>query len=153
MLVFLLLGAPIAMLNEVNHIAVLLLLHGAELYGFASATTLRTLVPVFLDLHGYGVDVAAIFWGLWLFPMGYLVLKSAFLPQAMRIAGILLMTMGCFGYLIQTFAALLFPHAEVNVVLFTGWVEVFLPLWLLIKGVDGERWAQLDRESACGGLR
>ena len=45
-----------------------------------------------------------------------------------------------FGYLIDSFAALLFPTLNVNIVLFTGWVEVVFALWLLIKGVNVEQW-------------
>jgi hypothetical protein len=79
-----------------------------------------------------------------LFPMGYLVFKSGFLP---RILGILLM-IGCVGYLIQSFAAFLLPNLEVNIALFTFWGEVLFPLWLVIKGVNVEQWEKRARESA-----
>ncbi|MEP0713279.1 MAG: DUF4386 domain-containing protein [Algoriphagus sp.] len=48
----------------------------------------------------------ASFWVLWLFPFGYLVYKSDFLP---RFFGILLMA-GCFGYLISFFGEYDYPH-------------------------------------------
>jgi hypothetical protein len=128
MVIFIFLGVPIAMLNELNHVAILLVLDNTN-----ALTPFSTdLVPFFFDLHEYGVHIAGIFWGLWLFPMGYLVFKSGFLP---RIIGILLM-IGCFGYLIDSFATLLFPDAGVEIAGFTFWGEILLPLWLLIKGVD-----------------
>ncbi len=39
--------------------------------------------------------MVSIFWGLWLFPFGYLVYKSGYIP---KLFGVLLM-LGCFGYL------------------------------------------------------
>jgi hypothetical protein len=138
MVIFLLLGVPIAMLNELNQFAVLLLLHGANYLTAFTAEQLRALVPLFLDLHKLGISIAGIFWGLWLFPMGYLVFRSGYIP---RILGVLLM-IGCFGYLIDSFAAFLLPNSPVSVAMFTFWGEVLLPLWLLVKGVNVERWTK-----------
>ena len=138
MVIFILLGIPIAMLNELNHLAVLLLMSGADYRAGFTADQVQALVPLFLDLHQLGLNIAGIFWGLWLFPMGYLVFKSGFLPQ---ILGVLLI-ISCAGYLIESFAAFLFPSFDVNIALFTFWGEVLFPLWLLIKGVNVERWKQ-----------
>jgi hypothetical protein len=144
MVMFLLLGVPIAMLNEVNQFAVILLSSGADSLRVFTASQLHALILLFLDLHNYGIDIAGIFWGLWLFPMGYLVFKSGFLP---RILGILLM-IGCAGYLVQSFAAFLFPGFAVNIALFTFWGEVLFPLWLVIKGVNVEQWQKRALEAA-----
>jgi hypothetical protein len=38
--------------------------------------------------------------------------------------------------------------ARVNIALFTSWGELFLALWLLIKGVNVEQWKKRARESA-----
>lgn len=138
MAIFILLGAPIAMLNELNQLAALLLLRSADALTVFTAGQLQALVSVFLNLHQLGISIAGIFWGLWLFPMGYLVFKSGFLP---RILGILLI-IGCIGYLIESIAAILFPNFEANIALFTFWGEVLFPLWLVIKGVNVERWKE-----------
>jgi hypothetical protein len=136
MVIFILLGVPIAMLNELNQLAVLVVLHGeSTLTGFTPGQ-LQAFVPLLLNLHQLGISIAGIFWGLWLFPMGYLVIKSGFLP---RFIGILLIV-GCLGYLVDSFAAFLFPGLGVNIAMFTFWGEVILPLWLLIKGVNVEQW-------------
>ena len=142
MVIFLLLGVPIAMLNELNQFAVLLLSSSADSQRVFTADQLHALVLLFTNLHDNGINIAGIFWGLWLFPMGYLVFKSGFLP---RILGILLM-IGCVGYLIQSFAAFLLPNLAVNIALFTFWGEVLFPLWLLIKGVNVEQWEKRARE-------
>lgn len=144
MVMFLLLGVPIAMLNELNQFAVLLLLQGTNYLTAFTAGQLQALVPLFLDLHQFGISIAGIFWGLWLFPMGYLVFKSGFLP---RILGVLLI-IGCFGYLIDSFAVFLLPNYKASIALFTFWGEVLLPLWLLIKGVNVEQWEKRALESA-----
>ncbi len=128
MVVFILLGAPIAMLNELNQFAVLFLVHSAN----TAVDKLQTILPLLLNLHQLGISIAGIFWGLWLFPMGYLVFKSGFLP---KVLGILLI-IGCIGYLVDSFAAFLVPNLGVNIAIFTFWGEVLFPLWLLIKGVQ-----------------
>ena len=121
MVIFLLVAVPIAFINELNHVAVLQLLHSSN----------HKLVALFLDLHNGGIYIAQVFWGLWLLPMGYLVYKSVFLP---KLIGILLM-IGCFGYLADTSMYFLFPHLDITVSEFTFVGELIFPLWLLIKGV------------------
>jgi hypothetical protein len=128
MVIFSLLAVPIAMLSEINKAAVLLLLNDAD--------PSLSLVALFLDLHEVGIQIASIFWGLWLFPMGYLVFKSNYLPQ---IIGVLLM-IGCVGYLVDSLAFFLFPDFGMTFSQFTFIGELVLPLWLLIKGVNVEQW-------------
>jgi len=128
-----LVGIPIVMLNEINQLVIPFLLGQAHLTGFTT-DQLDALVSIFLNLHSDGINIAGIFWGLWLFPMGYLVFKSGFLP---RIIGLLLM-IGCCGYLAQTFAA--FLNVDLNIIVFTSWGELALALWLLIRGVNVEQW-------------
>ena len=147
MVIFILIGAPIAMLNELNRFIALLLLSGANYLTVFTADQLQALVPLFLDLHEHGITIAGIFWSLWLFPMGYLVFKSGFLP---RILGVLLIIAG-FGYLIDSFAVFLLPNLYATIsqfILFTTYGELLFPLWLLIKGVNVEQWEKRALESA-----
>ena len=144
MVVFALAAVPIAMLNELNHFAVLLLLSGADYLTLFGANQLHSQVMLFLDLHEHGIFIAQLFWGLWLFPMGYLVFKSGFLPGFI---GVLLM-IGCFGYLIDSVIFFLFPDVDVTLSSFTFIGELLLPLWLVIKGVDVEQWKKRALEAA-----
>ena len=144
MVIFTLVAVPIAMLNELNKIAVLLLLSGAEYLTIFTTSQLQALVPVFLDLHEYGIQIAGIFWGLWLLPMGYLVFKSNYIP---KIIGVLLM-IGCLGYLMDFFIFFLFPSVDVVISEFTFLGEVLMVFWLLIKGVNVEQWEKRVLESA-----
>ena len=144
MVVFLLVAVPLAMLNEINHFAALLLLSGADYLAVFDTEQLHAQVMVFLELHNHGILIASLFWGLWLFPMGYLVLTSGFLP---RILGVVLM-IACFGYLIDFLTTSLLPNFDVTIGQFTGWGEILFPLWLLIKGVNVEQWEKRALESA-----
>ncbi len=144
MVIFALAALPIAMLNELNHFAVLLLLNGTDYLKVFSVNQLYSQVMFFLDLSHYGAFIAAIFWGLWLLPMGYLVFKSGFLP---RIIGILLIIAG-FGYVIDSIALFLLPDLNIDISQFTFIGELLMLLWLLIKGVNVEQWEKRALESA-----
>ena len=139
-----LVGVPIAMLNELNQVASLHLSSGADYLAAFAPDQLQALVPLFLDLHEQGVFIAQIFWGLWLFPLGYLVFRSGYIP---RILGILVIV-GGFGYLIDCLTIFLLPNLDLTISPFTFWGEVLLPLWFLIKGVNVEQWRKRVLESA-----
>jgi hypothetical protein len=144
MVIFLLLSIPVAVFNELNNLAVLLLLSGTASWNPFTADQLHALVPFFLDLHALGLNIAFLVGAPWPFAMGYLVIKSGFLP---RILGVLLIINGL-AYVIDSLAALLLPDVKVSLVMFTGWVEVVFALWLLIRGVNVARWDQRVREPA-----
>ena len=144
MVILILVGIPIAMLNTLNQFAALLLLSGADYLTVFGAGQLQALVPLFLDLHEHGIQIASIFWGLWLLPLGLLVYKSGFLP---RILGILLI-IGFLGYLIDFVTFFYFPNFDAPIVTLTSIGELLFPLWLLIKGVNVEEWEKRALESA-----
>lgn len=144
MVVLALVAVPIAFINELNHFSVLILLSGADYLTALEAHQLNAQVMLFLELHDHGIVIAQIFWGLWLFPFGYLVFKSGFLP---RILGVLLI-IGCLGYLIDFVTFVFFPDLDVTISQFTGIGELLLPLWLLVKGVNVEQWETRAFESA-----
>lgn len=144
MVVLFLVSVPIAMLNELNQFATLLLLSGADYLTMFTTDQLHALLPFFRDMHQHGMMIAYIFWGLWLLPLGYLVFKSGFLPKAL---GVLVM-IGCFGYLIDFVTFFLFPSLDLSVNMVTGYGELLLCLWLLVKGVDVKGWEQRALESA-----
>jgi hypothetical protein len=134
MLILVLVSVPVSFLNELNRIAALMLLSGSNFLSVFDQRQLDALVMAFLHLHGSGVLLAQIFWGLWLFPFGVLVFKSGFLP---RILGVLLM-IACCGYVASSFTSLLFPaygHIAFHfAAVFGGIGEGSTMLWLLIKG-------------------
>lgn len=99
------------------------------------------LVALFLDAYGAGFAIGIVFLIPHVFLLGYLVLVSGFLP---RLLGLLLLLAGC-CYLLDSVALLVMPgYAETPAVvaLLIAVAEIAFPLWLLIKGVDVERWQQ-----------
>jgi hypothetical protein len=144
MVVFILVAVPIAMLNELNQFAVLLLLNGSDSLAFFTTEQVHALVALFIDLREHGIFIAQIFWGLWLFPMGYLIIKSGFLP---KLIGALLIVAG-FGYLIDSFMVFFVPDFGITFSEFTFLGELLITLWLLIKGVNVEAWQKRALESA-----
>jgi hypothetical protein len=133
MLVLLLVSIPIAFLNELNSVAAVTLARGADFLSVFDEPQRIALMRLFLNLRGAGFDVAGIFWGLWLFPLGLLVYRSGFIPG---ILGALLMV-ACFAYLANSFTSLVLPQYERVV---SRWVspiqlvEMIFMLWLLIMG-------------------
>lgn len=125
-------GIAIAMLNEVHHGAVLMVLDGTN--------PAPDMVSLFLGMHSYGVYIVQIFWGLWLFPMGYLVFKSGFLP---KFIGVILMV-GCFGYLVDSVIFFINPDFPVTFSIYLFWGEIVITFWLLIRGVNAQKWEEAN---------
>jgi hypothetical protein len=88
-----------------------------------------------------------VFFSLHLGTLGYLVYRSGFIP---RILGIL-MIVSALGYVADSFTGFLVPqYADTLavVVIVTALIgELPLALWLLIKGVNVERWHQRAQAS------
>jgi len=146
MVILALVGVPIAMLNQINQSAALLLLSGAGYLKVFGADQIHAQVMFFLDLHKHGGLVGAIFWGLWLFPLGFLVFKSGFFP---KLLGVLLM-IGCLGWLMVPLQRFLFPsYGAMAYSRFAAHIaELSWTLWLLVMGVNVEQWKKRALESA-----
>src|SRR6266446_3414653 len=81
MVTLIVVSVPIAFLNELNSMAALVLVRGADFLSIFDKPQREALAMLFLRLHGQGFVVAEIFWGLWLFPLALLVYRSRFLPR------------------------------------------------------------------------
>jgi hypothetical protein len=128
-----LVSVPIVFVNVLNELAAMLLVSGSGFLDVFNRQQLDALALLFYRLHGQGLNLASIFWGLWLFPFGALVIRSGFIP---RFLGLLLFPAGA-GYVSSAFTTLLFPRYEHTVdtiaaVLEFG--ELPIILWLLIWG-------------------
>ena len=144
MVVFLVIGVCISMLNEVNYFAALVLSSTDSVAVFTAEQT-QYLVHLFLDMREYGSYIATIFWGLWLFPLGYLLLKSnSLLPKIIGVSLII----ACIGYVIDSFVLFLVPHYLIPLADYTFIGEVLFTLWLLITGADIEAWKKPALEFA-----
>jgi hypothetical protein len=128
-----LLSVPIVFVNVLNEIAALALAAGVEIQKLVEPSLLDALIYLFLQLHGQGIVVASIFWGLWLFPFGWLVIRCGFIP---RVLGVLLFIAGA-AYVISAVTTLALPRHTLMVSRFISpLVAAELPIiiWLLIWG-------------------
>jgi hypothetical protein len=141
-LLFLLLnlgGVAVWCFSDLFLIASQLLLSGADYLKVFQADQLQALAMLSLFIYKNGfLGIAQIFFSAWLFPLGYLVFKSGFLP---RILGIVLMV-ECFGWLLYPIQFFFFPGNVVLTYLSSaaGFIGEFsLMLWLLIMGAKEQK--------------
>lgn len=99
---------------------------------------LQERILFFLDAFNYLWLLGLIFFGLHLFILGYLIVKSGYIP---KILGVLL-AIAAAGYLIDSFANFILPNYNdykdifLLIVVIPGIVgELSFTVWLLIKGV------------------
>ena len=132
MVVFVAVSVGIISLNLLNQFTALQVATGE--YGFVGAGS-DALTGLFAGMHHDGYLIAQIFFGLWLAPLGYLVIRSGWFPKAIGV----LLIVGCFGYLADTFARFLAPGVadtiEAFVVVPAAIGELSFVVWLLVKGV------------------
>lgn len=134
MVIFVAMSVPISMLNVQHHFTVLTLTSGDQLL---SSIDPQLPAQVMLALRSYnsGNIIAQLFWGLWLFPFGYLVYHSRILP---RLLGAVLM-IGSIGYVLDFFGKILIHnYFELGIGTFltlpASIGEIGSCLWLLLAG-------------------
>lgn len=135
-------------LNSISTYRPLQLLGGGEYLAAFSRPQIEAMTLLAMQSHSIGFSVALTFFGACCVILGWLIVKSGFLPQLVgwlvAIAGV------C--YLVNSFAVLLSP--AIASALFPGVLmpafigELTLALWLTIKGVDEERWLALRNSEA-----
>jgi hypothetical protein len=136
-LLMLLLGfmdTPGYFFNVINDVAALMLSKAPAFMASFSKDQLISLSYFFIRLHGEMISAAELFWGIWLFPLAILVMKSRLLP---RVLGIWLFVNGI-AYLALSVSGLAFPEHEdlVSSIAFPAQLgEVAFVLWLVVMGV------------------
>ena len=139
-------GVAVQCTSTLSQYAPILLLRDAYYARVFQAAELQALAMFFSNLGTNGFMIANVFYGVWLFPLGYLVLKCGFLP---RILGIMLI-IDCFAVLIWVLQFFFFSDfAAVTYLLYpTMFIAEFsFSLWLLIKGVDEKQLARWQLEA------
>ncbi len=113
-------SVPIAMLNELAKFAALGQVSDPEQMLF------------FLSLNAHGITIASIFWGLWLFPLGYLIYHSGYFPKLIGVA----VWIGGVGYTLGSLTDILFPDQKIllSVSEMMTFGEIVWLLWLTIRG-------------------
>jgi hypothetical protein len=127
-------AVPIQLLNLVFNIAPLLLTSSSTYLQAFSKEQLDALAYLFFRLHAHGIELAQVFWGLWLFPWGLLAMRSGFIPRWIGVAELI----AGFGYVLASAVAIIAPLVAPTVTPFAlalGIGELPMGLWLLIWGV------------------
>ena len=130
MVVFAVLSVPISLYNLTHKLEVLRLVQDGR-----PAEQVGAAIMDGLARYQAGLQVAQLFWGLWLFPLGFLIWRSRRLP---RLLGAFLM-LGCVGYLVNVFGTTLFagyPGSPLaGLATRPGAIgEIGTCLWLLVMG-------------------
>jgi len=124
---------PLYFFNVLNDAGALLVVQGGDFLQAFDAAQRDGLVTLFLRMHGMMISCAEMFWGLWLFPLALLVIRSRFLP---RFLGYWLILNGL-AYLALCVSGVLFPGAEdtvSNIAFPLQLGEVAFVLWLVVMG-------------------
>jgi len=133
--------------NLLVHFIVLLLLSGAGYLTVFAPAQLNALVMVFLDAYNFGFTIGIVFLFLHALILGYLIFKSGYFPKILGI----LFAIASMGYLIDSFSHVLIANYKTGQVYYAlpiAIAEIAFPLWLLIKGVNAEKWKNRALESA-----
>ncbi|WP_434031153.1 DUF4386 domain-containing protein [[Pseudomonas] boreopolis] len=140
MVAFVAMAVPLALAALSHRLQALSLLTDADSAQLLSEEQRRHLAHAALKAYRDGMQLVRLFWGLWLLPLGWLVLRSRRLP---RLLGALLV-LGGLGYVLDVFAELLVPgYADWWV---SGYMtlpaaagEIGTCLWLLLFGLRAGR--------------
>ena len=130
MVALFLVSVPLQLANLLTHFAALMLTSGTPTLAAFSTEQLDALTYLFVRLHTRGIDLAQIYWGLWLIPYGLVVRRSGFIPAWL---GIPLIVAGV-AYVAASVVSLFFPeYSRVlsPVLLALGAGEIPIVVWLI----------------------
>jgi hypothetical protein len=141
---FSLAASVVQAISSLFHLAPLFLWSGAPYLSVFTVEQLQALALVFLRLRAAAYhNVGLVFFGLYCLLVGLLILRSTFLP---RILGVLMVLAGLSYvlFLSPPLARSLQPY----ILIFPGVGQISLTLWLLVMGVNEQRWK--EQASAVG---
>jgi hypothetical protein len=137
---FSLIGIAVGALAGLGHIAPLLLLTGAHYLSPFNAAQLQAMALLALKLHAQGFLICLVFFGLYEVMLGYLILRSTFFPRALGVV----VGIGGLAFVTNSLTMFLSPAVgtalSMYMLILDGVGEISLMLWLLIMGVNVEKW-------------
>jgi len=136
---FSLVGCTIQASGVLFQIAPLNILEGGQSLAAFNVEQLHALVLLLFKMYAQSYSIGLVFFGLFDILIGYLIFKSTFLP---RILGVLMALAGL-GWLTYLFPALA-TSLSVYVQVFGILGEAALLLWLLVMGVNEQRWNEVS---------
>lgn len=138
--------AIVMAINLLNYLVPVILLSGADYLNTFTQEQLNSLALVFIQAHKYGEYTWQLFFGLHMFALGWVILKSGYFHKAIGVL-ILLGSIGYGGDSFVRFVGLNIGIVPMVIGVFLAIAvigELALAFWLLIRGVN-KRWqAVLD---------
>lgn len=132
-----LVGCALTAFGSLFQLAPLLVVGASPYLSAFNAKQLQGLALLLLNFNIQVGYIALFFFGVFQIVLGYLIFRSAFLPRVLGTL-IALAGLGWLTFLWPPLANQLLTPLEV-----LGFVaEASLMLWLLVKGVDSQRWAE-----------
>jgi Domain of unknown function (DUF4386) len=134
---FILVALAVQSVAGVFLLAPLVLLGGGQHVSAFTGAQLQSLLYTFVKLYGQCFNIALAINAWFCILIGYLIFKSTFVPKVLGVlfalAGVALLT-----FLYMPLASSLIPY---NLAV-DALGELALTLWLLVKGVNAERWKE-----------
>lgn len=128
--------------NKINLLMPLFMLSDAAYLKAFEPQQLQALAYVFVKAHDYGFGIGLIFFGVECVIVGYLIVRSRYLPKVLG----LMMEVAAIAYLTNSFALILSPALADRlfpiILLPPFFAELSLALWLLVRGVNMDRWVE-----------
>ena len=134
---FSLVGCAVGAIGSLLDFAPFVLLSGAKYSSVFTAEQLQALTLMVVQVRGKAGNISLVFFGLHCLLIGYLIIRSSFLPRTVGI----LMAFGGLGWL--TFLWPPLAHSLSPYILAPGVVgEGSLSLWLIAIGVNVTKWQE-----------
>jgi Domain of unknown function (DUF4386) len=135
-------GCAVGAITGLLFLAPATVLEGTKYLGAFSADQLQALALAFASLSLQGNDIGLIFFACHVFSLGYLIRRSTFLPgflgALLFVSGVCYLSSSFANFFSLPFKTYLLPFVAIGGLLGEG----TLTGWLLIKGVNVQRWKE-----------
>ncbi len=133
LLALVLVASALGLVAVVFSAAALAMFRGGDPFSALDAHTREAIGMLLIRMHGQVSGVNQVFWGLWLLPFGWLVVRSRFLPRWLGywllLDGVAWVVVGLTWFLFPNYTDILFKYLQP-----IFFAEVAAMLWLLIVG-------------------
>ena len=138
MVALVLVSAALSLVTLVFNAAALLVFRGGGDFSSLDVHTREAIGMVLIRIHGQANGINQTFWGLWLLPFGWLVVRSRFLPRWLGywllLDGIAWSVVGMTWFFSPDNANAMFRYFQP-----VSFAEIVAMLWLLILGAKEQR--------------